>query len=58
MLVGGSQGLQPGHAGRFSLLAGYGREIYFCFDGPTGSCLNKGTRVQLLQLSLYMCLIT
>lgn len=55
MLLGDSQGLQPGHAGCLSLLAGFGREIYFCFDGPTGSCLNKGTRVQPLQLSLYMC---
>lgn len=54
VLFGDSQGLQPGHAGCLSLLAGFGREIYFCFDGPTGSCLNKGTRVQPLQLSLYM----
>lgn len=40
MLLGGSHGPQPGHAGCFSLLAGFGREIYFCLDGPTGSSVS------------------
>lgn len=38
--LGGSHGLQPGHAGCLSLLAGFGKEIYFCFDGPTGSSVS------------------
>lgn len=43
MLLGGggsSHGPQPGHAGCFSLLAGFGREIYFCLNGPTGSSVS------------------
>lgn len=40
MLLWGSHEPQPGHAGYFSLLAGLGREVYFCLDGPTGSSVS------------------
>lgn len=58
MLLGleDSRGPQPGHAAGPSLQAGFGREIYFCLDGPTGPSVSiKGPESSLGQLTLSMC---
>lgn len=54
--LGDSHGPQPGPAGCLSLQAGFGREIYFCLDGPTGSSVSiKGPESSPGQLTLSTC---
>lgn len=42
MLLGGSQGLQPGHAGCLSLLAGLGEKFIFVLMDPLAPVSIKG----------------
>lgn len=54
--LGDSHGPQPGYAGCPSLQAGFGREIYFCLDGPTGPSVSiKGPESSPGQLTLSTC---